>query len=308
MRMTKHKDRQMLPFEDEAQADVKADHHKELDESKELLWLALEMIGSDGQGGLKIPDERVPGVTDRARFLALGLFAKACKQFRSIIILAERGFGGEVAVLTRSLFETTLAMNFIMNEKVELKQDGNPFEPDPSRPLDTDFRTVLYCARAALIQDKRYREWGERPELRASMGLRGAPEAIAAQTAEARNAVGEKWWKALKKGQQAGLSIKNLADSLGVLSYYITVYGDQSEVAHAGDGAMHFDLNDDNRGSLDLSPSPDSIGGLLNIARLVFLGSLVGIHNRLKFGEAVEKKLDGFASRFNEPSSDEVLP
>jgi hypothetical protein len=82
------------------------------------------MIGSDGQGNLQIPADPVRGVTDRARSLALGLYAKACKQFRGIIILGERGFGGEVTVLTRSLFETTLAMNLIMNESVALKRDG----------------------------------------------------------------------------------------------------------------------------------------------------------------------------------------
>ena len=48
-------------------------------------------------------------------------------------ILGERGFGAEVTVLTRALFETTLAMNFIMNETVCLKRDGKPFDPDPVR-------------------------------------------------------------------------------------------------------------------------------------------------------------------------------
>jgi hypothetical protein len=51
----------MLPFEDQARADVEADHHEELAGSRELLRLALEMIGSDGQGGLRIPDEPVQG-------------------------------------------------------------------------------------------------------------------------------------------------------------------------------------------------------------------------------------------------------
>src|SRR4051794_29878373 len=124
--------REMLPFEDRARQDVETAQHKELAESRELLRLALDMIGSDGQGNLRIPSGAVPGVTDRARFLALGLYAKACKQFRGIIILGERGFGDEVTVLTRSLFETTLALNFILNESITLKRDGKDFNPDPS--------------------------------------------------------------------------------------------------------------------------------------------------------------------------------
>jgi Family of unknown function (DUF5677) len=292
----------MLPFEDRAQQDVEADHHNDLVESRELLQLALDMIGSDGRGNLRIPAEPVLGVTDQARSLALGLYAKACKQFRSIIILAERGFRGEVTVLTRSLFETTLAMNFIMNESVALKRDGKAFDPDPSRPLTTDLRALLYGAHAVFTEAKRSRQWSERPELKSSMGLRVDPKVIAAQTAAAKTAVGEKWWEALKGGQ-AGLSVRNLADSLGVFSYYLMVYGDQSEVAHAGDGFMHFDLEDDGEhGSLDLSPSPVSIGGLLQLACLVFLGALTGIHNRLKFGDAVDKKLDAFAARLGVPT------
>src|SRR5262245_19003259 len=140
----------MLPFEDRARQDVETEHNKEFAESRELLRLALDMIGSDDQGNLDIPSQPVPGVTDRARFLALGLYAKACKQFRGIIILGERGFGGEVTVLTRSLFETTLALNFILNENVTLKKDGKHFNPDPSRPLTTDLRALLYGAYAIL--------------------------------------------------------------------------------------------------------------------------------------------------------------
>jgi hypothetical protein len=125
---------------------------------------------------------------------------------------------------------------------------------------------------------------------------------IAAQTAAAKAAVGEKWWDALKVGQ-AGLKVRNLADSLGVLSYYLMIYGDQSEVALAGDGFMHFDVEEDGaHGSLDLCPSPARIGGLLRLACLAFLGCLTGIHNRLKFGDALDETLDAFATRLGVPS------
>lgn len=133
----------MLPFEDRARQDIQTDHPKEVAESRELLQLALRMIGSDSRGGLKIHEPPVAGVTDRAMSLALGLYAKTCKQFRAVIILAERGFASEVTVLTRALFETTLAMNFIMSETVALKRDGKPFDPDPSRAAWKQSQRVL---------------------------------------------------------------------------------------------------------------------------------------------------------------------
>lgn len=243
----------------------------------------------------RLPDVPVPGVTDRARSLALGLYAKAGKQFRSVIILAERGFGGEVTVLTRTLFETTLAMNFIMNETVTLKRDGTPFDPDPSQALTTDFRVLLYGAAAVFKQEKRYKEWNNRPELASCLHLCGDPHKIAAQIAQARIAVGEKWSKVLEKGKGI-LPVKDLADSLCVLSYYIMMYRYQSEVAHAGDGFMHIDFDDDG-GRLDLGPSADGIDGLLQLATPVFLGCLVGIHNRLNFGPEAEAALTAYAKR-----------
>jgi hypothetical protein len=287
----------MLPFEDDVRQEIEVNARKELSEARELLRLALDMLGSDGNGNLKIPSTPVPGVGDWARSMALGLYAKACKQFRTIILVAEAGFGGEVTVLTRALFETALALEFLMKQQVVLKREGAAVDIDPSRPLTTDFRAQLYGARAALVAEKQLKEWGARPELKGSMKLLGDPGTIAAQAAAAKAAVGEAWWKALRKGQ-AGLTVKDLADSLGVTPYHVMVYGDQSEVAHAGDAFRHFDLAaDESHGLLDLSPSPDGIGGRLHLASLVFLGCLTSVHNRLRFGQAVDAALDAFAAR-----------
>jgi hypothetical protein len=293
----------MLPFENEVRQELKTNARKELAESRELLRLALDMLGSDGNGNLQVPSKPVPGVGDWARSLALGLYTKACKQFRTtIIMVGETGFGGELTLLTRSLFETALALEFLMKERVVLKREGAEVDFDPSRPLTTDFRAQLYGARVALMTEKRLKEWGERPELKGSMAILGDPGVIAAQAAAAKSAVGEAWWKALKKGP-AGLTVKDFADSLGVPAYYVMIYGDQSEVAHAGDAFRHFDVADDeSHGLLDLSPSPDGIGGGLNLASLVFLGCLASVHNRLQFGQAVDSALDAFAARLGVPS------
>ena len=292
----------MLPFEDRARQEVEADHHKELAECRELLRLAMEMIGCDSSGNLDIPSMPVPKVGDAARSLALGLYAKACKQFRTIILVGEAGFAGEMTVLTRSLFETALTLEFLLKERVVLKMDGGEVDIDRSRPLTTDFRALLYAARIALITEKRFKEWGECPELKGSMATLGDPHDIAAQVAAARSAVGEAWWKALKKGP-AGLTVKDLAESLGVRGYHLMIYGDQSEVAHAGDAFRHFEVaEDESNGHLDLSPSPEGIGGGLRVACLVFLGCLTSVHNRLQFGPAVDSALDAFAAQLGVPS------
>jgi hypothetical protein len=292
----------MLPFEDDVRQEIEVNAQTELAEARALLRQALDMLGSDGNGNLKVPSALVPGVGDWARSLALGLHVKACKQFRTIVMLGEAGFVGEMTVLTRALFETALALEFLMKEQVVLKREGVAVDIDPSRPLTTDFRAQLYGARVALMAEKRLKEWGDRPELKDSVEVLGDPGMIAAQATAAKSAVGEAWWKALKKGP-AGLTVKDLADSLGVTPYHVMVYGDQSEVAHAGDAFRHFDFAaDESHGLLDLSPSPDGIGGRLQLASLVFLGCLTSVHNRLQFGQTVDLALDAFAARLGVPS------
>jgi hypothetical protein len=196
----------MLAFENEVRQEIEITHHKELVEARELMQLALDMLGSDGDGNLKVPSKQIPGVGDWARSLALGLLSKACKQFRTIIMLGEAGFGGEMSVLTRSVFETVLTLEFLMREQVVLKRNSIEVDIDPTRILSTNFRTQLYGARTSLISEKQLKEWGEHPELKDSMAILGDPGVIAAQATAARNAVGEEWWKALKRGV-AGLRI-----------------------------------------------------------------------------------------------------
>jgi hypothetical protein len=274
---------------------------QELADCRDLMRLALRMLGCEADGRLDIPRTPVDGVGDWSRALALGLYAKACKLFRVIIITGESGFGGEMTVLTRCLFEVALTLNLIMKEQVALKRDGVDFNPDRSRPLTTDFRTLLYGAHNALMAEKELSSWGQRPELHGSMDPLGDPAAITTQATRAKNAVGEAWWKALKAGQ-FGLSVKHRAESLGLTAYYVMIYGQQSGVVHADDAFDHFDLPDgDSPGMLDLTPSADGIGKQLHLACLAFFGCLSGIHNRLKFGADIEAALNAFTGRMGVP-------
>jgi hypothetical protein len=292
----------MLPFEKEVSEEIKLTIQERLDESRELLQLALDMLGHDDRGNFQVPTTPVPGVGHWAWALALGFYSKACKQFRSIIMLGEAGFSSEMTVLTRSLFETALALEFLMRENVELKRRGKEVEIDSSRPLTTDFRAELYAARTALVAETQLKKWSERPELKGNTSILGDPGEIAAQAATARKMVGEAWWKALKKGH-AGLHVKDLAESLGVISYYLMLYRDQSEVTHAGDALRHFGVADDgSHGLLALSPSVDGVDVALRVACLIFLGCLTSVHSRLSFGDTVDSTLDAFASRLGVPS------
>src|SRR4051812_6223717 len=103
----------MLPYEDDARRDIRAAFPNELAACRDLGRLALDLLGCDGRDSLSIPSAPAPGITDRARSLALGLYAKACKAFRGVVLVGEAGLAGETAALTRVLFETALAMDLL---------------------------------------------------------------------------------------------------------------------------------------------------------------------------------------------------
>jgi hypothetical protein len=129
------------------------------------------------------------------------------------------------------------------------------------------------------------------------IGFVRACKEIADQSAIASSAVGEEWWKALRKGQ-AGLTVKDLADTMGLLPAYIVIYGPLSDIVHAGDAIMHVDIADDKpEGWLDLTPSWEGIDRELDLASSIFLGCLAAVHNRLDFGPEAEDALNALAAR-----------
>jgi Family of unknown function (DUF5677) len=292
----------MLPFEDRARQDIADTFSKELAACRDLLQLALDVLGCDNSGNLQIPSTSVLGVGEDARSLALGLYAKAIKQFRCMTLLGEAGFGSEVTVLTRTLFETALALEFVMKAEVTLKRGSKIVNFDKSRPLTTDFRAMLYAARVAFEAERHLKNLNANPVLGAHVGILENPMTIAANATAAKNAVGHLWWEQLKRGY-AGLNVRDLAGSLGVGDCYELIYGPQSEVVHAGDAFGHFDVsNDQLHCLLALSPAPDEIGPRLQLASLIFLGCVASLHNRLRFGPNIESRINEFAKQLGVPA------
>lgn len=62
------------------------------------------------------------GIDDSVVYVCLGLFVKACRQFRSVQRLCQAGLGSDAHALTRNLFETWLALMFVERRRVTLKQ------------------------------------------------------------------------------------------------------------------------------------------------------------------------------------------
>src|SRR5712692_3599688 len=129
----------MLPNDRANRALVRARCKKLLRQAADLHNFAVAVLqqsvaSGEEQSGLRIPNRQIDS---SVVFVTLGLYVKACKQHRSILLLARAGLGPDALAIARNLFETTLALTFILRKQVRLPR----FSAIRGRPLSTRFRT-----------------------------------------------------------------------------------------------------------------------------------------------------------------------
>ena len=87
------------------------------------------------------------GLTHGVVQLVMGLLTKGCKTFRAVELTAVNGLGEDAGTLTRSLYETTMAVLFILQK-------------------DSRRRAVMFHAYAAEQKVKMVRNWQRTPGLK----------------------------------------------------------------------------------------------------------------------------------------------
>lgn len=168
-----------------------------------------------------------------------GLLTKALKTFRAIQLVCEAGLGQDASVLLRQLFETTLAVGFILK-------------------TDSVNRATM------LVVHERQRHLVMLRELRRLSGTEGiatdedvkAAEHVLQVTADHLGAdlvdsVRRHW---------SGNSVEWAAGELGLSSFYGTLYRITSSIAHGSDVMTHFSLDiSSGTPTLKLIPTDDHI-------------------------------------------------
>lgn len=101
----------MLPHEAEATAEIATKYRAQLDAMTALHDPAISLLKA---GSWTIGK---PGLDRVVVETMIGLLTKACKTFRSIHILCERGLYEDANALVRVLMETTIAVIFILQKK-----------------------------------------------------------------------------------------------------------------------------------------------------------------------------------------------
>lgn len=201
--------------------------------------------------------------------IILSLLAKGLKTSRAIRVVLLEGCGEDAAVLLRSLFETTVAVQWLTRE-------------------DTSNRVRLYAAHSAYRYTVMRREQAKTKGLE-EVGSRHLPHAEAALEqwtqllgATAMSSV-KKHWSGLSDG------LTGVCKQLDSLADYNTIYRDTSSYAHVSDPTSHFDPKDNSLGVFKILPGTNECDRVAGVS-VVCLHNLAGAVND-KFGLGLDSKL-----------------
>jgi len=189
------------------------------------------------------------------------------------------------------LFETMLSVQFLLRRTVSLKQNGKQVAHVKGKRLTTKFRTRLYLANNAFNSRKFVRGLAETRGLKRKIGIKNRVLIETDATAWEME-IGAVWTRLVKERGYAGISIKDLAESLGYAQLYASIYRITSAGVHATDSTDFVELEEDAEipGRFAISASTEGIAKTFSLASLVFL-SIIQVAD-MQLGLGLKKRGD----------------
>jgi hypothetical protein len=235
--------------------------------------------------------------------VALAMSVRACRQFRSVIELCERGEAVDASIIARSMFETALVVGYVLKPRfTPHRYDGTGKVKStiivPGVRLTREFRATLFVAHHVFQPERSAARHISRPGMarhaKCLATWAGKDEAVQAYKKE----IGPKWTEILmnRPFTYSGLNISDLARNLGkpLPKWYDVVYSLQSEHVHPADLQHHMQIDDKGTTMPDWHESPEHVcRGLL--AGISMFYTIIGIMNRyVGFGIVMNTALDAF--------------
>jgi hypothetical protein len=280
-----------IPGEDELQQAIRAELATELQVASDLL-----NVGT----GIFRPTVR-PNPKDEMELLevwmCLGIVAKACRQYRGIVALAEIALGDVAENNGRMLAETMLAAQFLMRPTIVLQRGKKALLEVAGYPLTTAFRTKLYMAHDAASTLKTLREMAKHGEADAEDANR-VSELAEQQAKEATDEIGTEWTKRQKdSGTYSGINVLELAESIDMPFLYHAFYRPASAGVHGTDARKSVEPTERPDGGITFSAcsSVKGVAEALIFSSLVMLEVLNVANQRL--GLALNEQLSCLAPR-----------
>jgi hypothetical protein len=279
----------MLPNEPAVERDLASRFGNQFTEMTALHTFAVSILAP------QITIKGSKGVDGSVVYVCLGLFVKACRQFRSVQHLCQAGLGSDAHALTRNLFETWLALMFVARRRVTLKQGKKRLGSVGKRALGSRLRARLYLANAAFESERVVKDWESTVGLKRSAKVKLDGQSIRMGAADAATAIGAEWTKRLKeKKSYSGLNLRELAHSFRVDAAYATLYRSASWSTHAVD-LNQFLANTANGLELKLEPSDDWIEPTIGGASLTLVCCIDVLNDR--FHLALDSQLAPYKAK-----------
>ena len=246
----------MLPYEREAEESISTNLASEFAAMARLHNAAVTLFD-----GWTLPASGADRVTV---YTVAGLFAKACKTYRAIEHVCGRGLGQDAAVLARSLYETAIAILFLLQKRGLERQ-----------------RIALYQANTLNAGLRMLDEWRKTPGLKRKAGkaliagLRAERDVWIARLPAGTNH--KKHWSGL-------WSIEEAAGALRGKVTYQAFYRFASPFAHAADMTAHVYLDDTGAFTVKLGPGDEHLGAIMAFAHVVLWSVASRINRRYRLG------------------------
>jgi len=282
----------MLPGEKEYAEKVKQELSEVLTVGQALLELAVDVVAE------RLPTVSAQVHTDKIIAYRVGhaLCIRACKSFRSSLLLAEVGASNDLTIISRSMFETYVAASFILRDHVALDLPG--VDDTALAPND---RARLYVAFGVINKYEELKKHKSDPvTAHVLAGIDSKPFADEANAAA--NDVGSDWAERFRKHPRtySGLRLGKLSSKLGseYLGWYAKVYGEQSKSVHATDFQKHVVYcNSEERFLARWFPPVDELQQLVGKNGLMLWGCLELLNKQFHFAGSTEADLQVFWPR-----------
>ncbi len=223
--------------------------------------------------------DKHPEPKDRKQFFLLYALTKSYKTQVAILLLGENGFGQDAGILSRSIFELAIITLYIVKDDTE-KNVERFFD------YDCIARAKMYNS---VSEEMRYKEEFKK---RDPVGI-----TIKEMLEEAERI--EKKYRNIKSNRWSEEGFKDIAEKVGRLDAYKTVYALQCNLTHPNPRNMN-DYLSISEGRLEVNAGPDDkwISESL-VATFDFLSCIIDAWNK-EFKLGLEGKLDDLAKRYSE--------
>ncbi len=266
-----------LPNEASTREEMQRQCRSDFEQLDKTIDLCLSLISKSE--GLRITPKR----THLVGFVVMSLFQKMIKSARAVRVLSELGLTGDANVVCRGLFETQVALRWILER-------------------DWDTRARHYVVYIWKRTETMGNAWCARPELKETG--EGILKQVRVAIDSAKRGLGAAVVDRLKRSYDGGSGLEQTAVAVGLGPEYDVLYRRLSQAAHAEDMPDH--VNQKNLDAIELKASGSwtQVRFALFSCRHILCDSALTVTSAMELGYAAA--IDALRPETNDPGEQAI--